>query len=736
MNPTDRMKANGHLFDFDQPAEPPPAPLFIDINAKTPAPRLPPAPAHPAPVMTMPPPGAPKTPPAHGADGGNRPPAPPPVPPAVITTNPTLDSGSDNVITDPSIGLGRVISYSIDGTGNNLAHPAQSAAGADEIRLAPANYAKGTANTPVDGPNARVISNTLMANDPGAIDPGGRSAYMYAFGQFLDHDMSRNPSQTGANAAKLSITVPSDDAVFTPGSSITITRGQTDPANGLAVNAVTSVLDLSQIYGSDATTAASLRNADGTLITTAGNNPPIVNGQFVGGDIRASENPDLTAIDTLFVREHNFWVAKLHAEQSNLSGDQLYDMARAITTAEYQSITYNEYLPTLLGKNALGAYTGYNPKVSTQIFEEFSTAAFRFGHTIISTTETKISNSGAVLEATDLIAAMGETTSQVTANGGFDALLRNLGQDFSNKEGVQIASDLLNLFNPGAPGSNFDLGAVDVERTRDLGIATLNQTRVALGFNAYTSFSQITSDTALAAKLQTVYGTVDQVDLFVGGLAETPLAGSMVGQTFQTIIVDQFQNLRAGDRLFFENQGFSPQLMQQIEHTTMSDLILRDTDTKAMQSNAFIATQRHASDVATADASMPQLVIGVDTDSAVISATAGVANTLVAGAGVNQTLVGGGSSDVFTFLGTGHFDIIRDFQPKLDVIDFENVAQNLSYADLCIRAGGHGDTIVSFGGNTIDMLGVTPASLHASNFLINATNPAAMMSGFCDGGGH
>jgi hypothetical protein len=653
----------------------------------------------------------------------------PPVPAKTtppITTNAALTDGTDNVITAARLGFDHVVSYSLDGTGNNPAKPDQGNAGSAELRLAPANFAPGTTNTPVVGPNARVISNTIMANDQGAIDPGGRSAYMYAFGQFLDHDMSRNPSQTGAGAATLGIVVPATDAVFTPGSTIDITRGQVDPITGNAINAVTSVLDLSQIYGSDAATAASLRNADGTLVTTAGNNPPISQGQFIGGDIRTAENPDLTAIDTLFVREHNHWVAKLRAEQPSLTGDQLYDMARSITTAEYQSITYNEYLPALLGKTALGAYHGYNPKVSTQIFEEFSTAAFRFGHTIISTTESKISNTGVVNEATDLIAAMGETTGQITANGGFDALLRNLAQDFSNKEGVQIASDLLNLFNPGAPGSNFDLGAVDVERTRDLGIATLNQTRVALGFSAYTSFSQITSDTTLAAKLQAVYGTVDQVDLFVGGLAETPVSGSMVGQTFQTIIVDQFQNLRAGDRLFFENQGFTPEMMQQIEHTTLSDLILRDTDTTVMQANAFIATQRHASDVATPNAMMPQLVIGVDTAGATISATAGVANTLVAGAGQGQILVGGGSSDVFTFLGAGHTDIVQGFNAGVDKLDFENLAGQFSYRDVSLTKAFNGDTLVQVAGNTLDLVGVSRASLSASNFLFNQSNPALM----------
>ena len=368
------------------------------LQAAVPAPS-PPPPAAPAPPPPAPPPPAPP-PPA---------PAPPPSGP-LVATNPTRADGTDNLITDRALGFAHVVSYSIDGSGNNLAQPSWSLAGGDEIRLAPAHFAAGTLDTPVDGPSARTISNVLMANDPGATDPGGRSAYMYAFGQFLDHDMDRNPSQDPTATNTLSILVPAGDAAFAPGSTIDITRGLTNPVNGNAVNAVTSVLDLSQIYGSDAATAASLRNADGTLITSAGNNPPIVDGQFVGGDIRASENPDLTAVDTLFVREHNDWVAKLHAEQPALTGDQLYDMARAITTAEYQSITYNEYLPTLLGGGALSAYQGYNPAVSTQIFEEFSTAAFRFGHAIISTEETKIANDGTVTEATDLIAAMTGST--------------------------------------------------------------------------------------------------------------------------------------------------------------------------------------------------------------------------------------------------------------------------------------------------------------------------------------
>ena len=52
------------------------------------------------------------------------------------------------------------------------------------------------------------------------------------------------------------------------------------------------------------------------------------------------------------MNEHNYWVGVLKAQHPNWTGDQLYDMAKAITTAEYQNIIYTEYLPTVLGAAA------------------------------------------------------------------------------------------------------------------------------------------------------------------------------------------------------------------------------------------------------------------------------------------------------------------------------------------------------------------------------------------------
>ena len=129
------------------------------------------------------------------------------------------------------------------------------------------------------------------------------------FGQFVDHDLDLE--QVGSTA----INIPLPGGGFIP-----LNSAGPPPAT----NTVAGFLDLSQVYGSDDATAASLRKKDGTLQSSAGNALPIVNGSFVAGDVRVMENPELTAVQTLFLREHNFWVGQLHSEHPDWSGDQLY----------------------------------------------------------------------------------------------------------------------------------------------------------------------------------------------------------------------------------------------------------------------------------------------------------------------------------------------------------------------------------------------------------------------------
>jgi hypothetical protein len=105
---------------------------------------------------------------------------------------------------------------------------------------------------------------------------------------------------------------------------------------------------------------------------------------FAAGDVRANENVELTALQTLFVRNHNLIAAELQEEHPHWTDETLHQEARKINIAEYQDIIYTQYLPALLGRRALRAYTGYNPKVDPAIATEFSTVAFRFGHSLLS----------------------------------------------------------------------------------------------------------------------------------------------------------------------------------------------------------------------------------------------------------------------------------------------------------------------------------------------------------------
>src|SRR5207344_2726830 len=135
--------------------------------------------------------------------------------------------------------------------------------------------------------------------------------------------------------------------------------------------------------------------------------------------------------------------------------------------------------------------------------------------------------------------------------------------------------------------------AIDIQRERDLGVGSLNQTREALGLKPYKNFNQITKDHDVADRLQTAFGDVNKVSLFIGGLAETHASGSMLGETFRRIIADQFENLRDGDRLWWENQGFDDETKQIIQNTTLSDILMRNTDTNFLQSDAFVTSSRH-----------------------------------------------------------------------------------------------------------------------------------------------
>lgn len=599
--------------------------------------------------------------------------------------------------------MGNEITFrSIDGT-NNSSPPNTNTKNSPEVRIAPPNFAPGTTDGLVDGPNPREISNVVSSGDNADDhDTDGLSAWMYVWGQFVDHDLDLTPQNTSTH---IDIPIPNNDPSMPGGGSIALSRFQLDPATSTAKNTVTGWMDASQIYGSDQQTADSLRLPDGRLKTSDGNNLPIVNGMFAAGDVRASENPDLTSVTTLFVREHNYQVDRLAKEHPDWSGDQLYQNARAIVTAEIENITYTEFIPHMLG-SPLPDYKGYNSTVDPRITQEFSTAAFRFGHSIVSGTETKMDNMGNPMGSQDLSQAFFDTPQDVQQNGGIGALIRNFASDPAQANDVYAINDLRNLL--AASPDFMDLIAIDIQRERDLGIGTLNQTREALGLPAYTSFDQITSDPTVQDHLKQMFGSVDNVDLFIGGLAEDHIDGGMVGCTFNAVLKDQFQNLRDGDPNWWQNQGFDQKTTDMIKNTTLGDIIGRDTDTTVSQTDVFDAQSRHPSNGPPEDDG-PQLVMGVNDDNATISGGPDD-DTIVAGLGKNQTLTGDGGTDTFVFYEPGQTTTISDFQPG-DKIDFHMNASDFTVKDQ------HGHAVVSYNGDTINLPGIAADQISQNNIL-------------------
>jgi hypothetical protein len=635
-----------------------------------------------------------------------------PLPTTPAAVRPGLGTGANQIANQPKP---NGITYrSLDGSGNNLANTGLNALGADFIRLGTAHFSDGIAALPTNLPNARTVSNLVVAGSGATPNKEGLSGMMYAWGQFIDHDINLTLSD-GVN--HIDIAVPSGDPVLS--GSISMTRSVIDPLTGVAgkpattTNNVTGWLDASMVYGSDATTAASLRDANGYMLTSDGKNLPIVNGAFAAGDIRVAENPDLTALQTLFVREHNRQVDKLKLAHPDWDSNRLYDQARAIVSAEVARITYNEFLPHLLGTNAIKAYQGYKPGVDARLSEEFAGAAFRFGHSIVSANLEKIDEQGnGIGTAVSLKDAFFQAPADFISNDGADGLLRHLSGDLSNALDVHIVDDLRNfLFGPSA---GMDLAAINIQRGRDLGLGTLNETRLALGLKAYTSFEAITSDAATATALKAAYGDVNKVELWIGGLAENHLPGAMVGQTFDLIISKQFEALRDGDRLWYQNQGFDAATLSEIESTTLSSLILKDTNTQHIQADAFVYYERRSGlngGGVMQDSLAPQLVVGSDGGDTLIGGSRN--DLLVAGAG-RQFLTGGEGSDTFIFGKAGIRAEISDFKVGVDRLQFEGLGQPFGTSGLQIT-NENGHAALLFGGDKISLLGVSTSQFRPTD---------------------
>jgi hypothetical protein len=291
--------------------------------------------------------------------------------------------------------------------GNNRRHPDFGVAGANYLRVAPANYADGRSKM-VNGPDARFISNRIF-NDGGqnVFSEHQLSQWVWVWGQFLDHTFGLRQDKSDET---INIPFNADDPLesFTNDLGVLpFTRTAAAPGTGVKnvrqqVNTQNSFIDAEGVYATTPERQDWLRegsldgdptNNKATFLLPDGQLPDrnargdaasapemAVDGGLlahpadakVAGDVRANENIGLTATQTLFAREHNRIVGLL---PNTLTEEQKFQVARRIVTAEQQWITYHEFLPALNVR--MPRYRGYNANVNATLGDEFATAGYR-----------------------------------------------------------------------------------------------------------------------------------------------------------------------------------------------------------------------------------------------------------------------------------------------------------------------------------------------------------------------
>jgi hypothetical protein len=506
----------------------------------------------------------------------------------------------------------------LDGTNNNLDSQRKNWGATDIplLRDMPAEYSASNPNSALGGstrPSARKVSNVVCNEPVTTFNSRNLSAFVYIWGQFLDHDMSLTP--TGSTESE-PILLPADEPLFTV--DIPFSRSEVYPGTGVNTprqqkNLNTSWIDASMVYGTETNRANWLRTLhNGKLKTSTGdlmpyntitgeynaaidpNAPSMVNDAnhtvktFVAGDVRAAEHPGLSSLQTLFVREHNKICDRL-VSQGSTNDEQNYQKARKEVGALIQVITYQEFLPAM--GIVLSDYLGYKLNIQPDITNNFATAAYRIGHTMV---------------ADDIV--MRNNDCEEVGPGEFDLLdvfwqphllidynvepfLKGFAVHTQYETDTKINSVLRNMLfgDPASPIKfGLDLGAINIQRGRDHGLANYNTTRKFYTGHSATTFAQITSDTALASKLKSLYGNVNNIDLWVGLLAENRLNGKSVGNTMHVILKSQFEKLRDGDFYFYKNDPFlPPQIRNQVSSTTFADVIKRNTTLTNLQANVF-----------------------------------------------------------------------------------------------------------------------------------------------------
>jgi hypothetical protein len=367
----------------------------------------------------------------------------------------------------------------------------------------------------------------------------------------------------------------------------------------------------------------------------------------VTGDWRSNENMGLSTFHTLWTREHNFQVDNIKAAAVNfgvkgISEEDLHSMARILIEGEYQKMIFEEFAPSLAGSNVLNlgagahGFAGYNPNVDAGISLEFAVASYRVGHSQINQD---------LIPGVDLF--NGFLNPELFYGYGNTAIQAGLIQ----KAHEAIDTMMTDAVRNNLVTRNLDLFTANVLRGREVGLAGFNQMRRELYtngpiikangtdttarfqgnalFKPYASWEEFGSNmrdwtpskdasgnglafnqadpktwgtSALLTKFKAAYTNLEDVDAWVGMLAEKPTADTgQMGPLMAYIFLEQLDRSQEGDRYYYvpRLKGNGSNLWNELD--SLHDIMVRTSGSnfaapngeifKTQESNNILLTQ-------------------------------------------------------------------------------------------------------------------------------------------------
>ena len=329
--------------------------------------------------------------------------------------------------------------------------------------------------------------------------------------------------------------------------------------------------------------------------------------------------------------------------------EKVFQAAKMTVEMEYQHTAVDQFARTITPN--LHEFVGYNSGENATISLDFAQVAYRFGHSTLRESIDHMDPNGNLSGSVMRLALeQAFLTPEKFAEIGAGAIAMGMTHQQAN----EIDEFLTPALNQGLLGQPLDLAAINIARGRDLGIPTLNDMREALQLTRYTSWADfganmihpdnlvnfmaaysfdgdvsrasvvlaLANDEMLETDPSNLWGyTVEdavnflnnsdanlfgvdgfeKIDCWLGGLAEVHVTGGLLGETFDTIFVDQIGRLMDGDRFYYLQRLSNINYGQEIIDEQFKDIIERTTGTRHLNGSAFAYADQYVDLAAQAD---------------------------------------------------------------------------------------------------------------------------------------